>query len=153
MVALFVVAFLLELAGLAVLVFEVWSANQRLTALRRRDVTISANTVVGVAMVASGKVSTSTPTLEDRLAALEADVDEHMRMHPEMEQRLRDHANKVASERADSVADSLRPEVERILRHILGEAERPWWRPWWLSPGLIVAGLVFGLVGNILSVT
>jgi hypothetical protein len=151
-VVLYVVAFLFEALGIALLFVELREVNQRWLEFmsRPRDVALS-DTGRALDHAIPIRAGGGDRTVETRLTQLEDAMHAHKVDHVHLELAARRHANQVAEESANLVERRLTPELQALLGYLIGREQRPWWRPWWLGPALLSVGLVLGTLGNVVS--
>jgi hypothetical protein len=94
------------------------------------------------------------PPLETRAQVMEDPIQQLREQRAEDVVQLKDYARKEAGEASEYVEASVRREVTRVadLVFALNDPERPGWQHWWLGLAMIAAGLVLGVIGNIVSV-
>jgi hypothetical protein len=148
----YVLAFVFDVAGVGLLLFELREANSRWTSFKGRSRTVEIGPARTLEQALPLRVIRGDQSHEIRIRQLEDAVYDQRSQIADMHLRLWRHANDVAETAAGKVERNLGREVEAVIGYLLGLEERSRWRPWWLGPALVAAGILLGTVGNLASV-
>lgn len=153
LLALVIVGFLMEAAGIALAVQEVNDRRKRVRAYQTRKQVVFGSGAAETSVVAFGMgavVGGDPPTLEQRIEALEAGT---TAMRAEIKEAAR-QAEKKAKDAADALVRDVRHAIEQDVngvREFLLDVTKPT-RALWASLALLFSGLLLQSVANVLSV-
>jgi hypothetical protein len=93
------------------------------------------------------------PPVETRVQNLEITVQQYREQYAEDIPKLREYARTQAGEAIEYMHKSVGTELTRLVDLVfaLNDPDKQGWRRWWLGPALLAAGLVLGVIGNIIS--
>ena len=151
---MYVVAGVFELAGIVLVFFDLHDVRDRLRSYRTAPKTVHLRTAAVAATIPPVTIRIDPPPpLETRLQNLESAVQQHHEQYAEDIPKLKEYARGQASEAIDYMHNSLGTELTRLLDLVfsVNDPKEQGWRRWWLGPALLAAGLVLGVIGNIVS--
>lgn len=155
LIALYVVAGLLEALGILLSVLELRDARTRLQSYKTSPRVIHVRTIQTTATVPSVTIRVDPPPpLETRVQVLENTVQQHREQHARDLAELKDYARTEAGEAIEHMQKSVGRELTRLVDLVfaLNDPDRARWRRWWLGPAMLALGLMLGVIGNIVSV-
>lgn len=153
LIALYILAGALELAGLLLVLVELREARDRIRAFRA-SVHVHGRAGFALTLRGSGTAVTSgTPSLEQRVDLLEREWGGHGKQHNDEAIQMREFVRSGDEAAIAFVEQAVGAEVKRLadLVFTLNGPSGSWWRAWWVGPSLIGAGLALGVAGNIVS--
>lgn len=149
----YVIAGVLEGLGIGIVVLDFRDVRDRLRSYKSQVFGYVDATTTAAAVFAATADVEPLPSLETRVQNLENTIEGHAKQHADEAAESRRYARAEAEQAVKSVQQSVGSELTRLIDLVfaLNDPDTPGWRRWWLGPALLAAGLVLGVIGNVIS--